>query len=123
MKSRFTGKIIFIAPSDWGLGHSSRCILIIRQLSEENDVILGITPANERFLEEHFPQLEKIVLPSYDVHYSRWLPAWIKVLLQSVKIFRAIRLEKDALARIVAEKKIDVVISDTRFGFRNNGKY
>ena len=39
-------KIIFIAPLDWGMGHSSRCISIIRGLKKQSTIIIGVTTKN-----------------------------------------------------------------------------
>ena len=51
-------KIIFIAPLDWGMGHSSRCISIIRGLKKQNTIIIGVTVKNIKiFL--------KIITPLY----------------------------------------------------------
>lgn len=52
-------KIIFIAPLDWGMGHSSRCISIIRCLKKQNTIIIGVTTKNIKFFDSYFPELKK----------------------------------------------------------------
>jgi hypothetical protein len=123
MNLRISGKTILIAPSDWGLGHSSRCVPLIRQLSKNNVVILGTTSLNEPYFDSLFSHLEKIPLPRYGIRYSRWLPAWLKMLLKSPWILRTIIIERHALSKIVASRGIEIVISDCRFGLHNAGTH
>lgn len=114
-----SGKTIFISPLDWGLGHSTRCVPIIKDLLKNNNVIIGVSELNKFFFEEHFPTLQKIDLPSYNIQYSKNLPVWLKVLFQFSKIKRVIDKENKLLKEIIKENKIDLVISDNRFGLYN----
>lgn len=112
----FSGKVIFIAPLDWGLGHATRCVPIIRRLEKQNTVILGVTPVVKKIFDEEFPQLRQVELPSYNISYSSWLPLWMKLGLEWPRIVSVIREEQKLLLQIVHAHKIDVVISDSRFG-------
>lgn len=113
-------KTIFISPLDWGFGHSTRCVPIIYKLLKTNKVIIGVTPINKQFFELHFPDLQKINVPSYGIKYSKRLPVWLKILSQFSKIKAVIEQEKKLLEKIIIENSIDVVISDNRFGLYNN---
>ena len=53
-------KIIFIAPLDWGMGHSSRCISIIRSLKKQNTIIIGVTVKNIKIFDSYFPELKNV---------------------------------------------------------------
>jgi uncharacterized protein (TIGR00661 family) len=112
-------KTIFISPLDWGFGHSTRCVPIIYKLLKTNKVIIGITDVNKQFFELHFPDLQKINVPSYGIKYSKRLPVWLKILSQFSKIKAVIRQEQKLLEKILIENSIDVVISDNRFGLYN----
>lgn len=110
-------KTIFIASLDWGLGHATRCVPIIRALSENNNkIILGVTPLTNTIFEEEFPELKKVEVPAYKVKYSNFLSISIKLILDSLRIFRVIKEENKLLQDIITEHKIDIVISDNRFG-------
>ncbi len=109
-------KTIFISPLDWGLGHATRCVPIIKELSINNKVIIGTSSLNRSFFDKNFPTLQKINLPSYNISYSKNLPVWIKILIQWPKINAVIDEEKKLLEKIIIENKIDLVISDNRFG-------
>ena len=112
-------KTIFISPLDWGLGHATRCIPIINALQKNNKVIIGTTHLNSKLFDEYFPSLQKILMPSYNIQYSKKLPAWLKILIQSPKIKQVIKEENKLLEQIIIENKFDFVISDNRFGLHN----
>lgn len=111
-----SGKTIFISPIDWGLGHASRCIPIINELKGKNKIIIGVTKKNDFFFREYFPDLEQKQIVSYNVSYSKFLPLWLKLFLQWPSINSSIKKEKQELEKIITEQKIDLVISDNRFG-------
>lgn len=112
----FTGKTIFVSALDWGLGHATRCVPLINSLKNNNKIILGVTPLTSVIFDEEFPDLEKITVPSYNIRYSRIFPVGVKLLLDSPKILSVMKAEKAQLRKIIVEKKIDIVISDSRFG-------
>ncbi len=115
----FSGKTIFIAPLDWGLGHATRCVPLIKRLSKNNTVIIGTTGANRDFFERYFPLLQKINLPSYNIRYSKTWPQWLKILWQWPHIASVIKQERKIIGTLITGKKIDVVISDNRFGLHH----
>lgn len=112
----FTGKVIFYSALDWGLGHATRSVPIIKQLLKNNTVILGITPLTKFIFDEEFPELKKIELPAYNIKYSKILPLWINLGLSFPRISQIIADENKFLDKIISENKIDAVISDCRFG-------
>jgi spore coat polysaccharide biosynthesis predicted glycosyltransferase SpsG len=111
-----TNKTIFFSALDWGLGHATRCVPIIRALEKNNKIIIGVTPLTRIIFDEEFPQLEKINVPAYNIKYSSVFPLWLKLLLDWPGISRVIKEENNLLRKIISENKIDAVISDSRFG-------
>lgn len=113
---------VLVAPLDWGLGHATRCIPLIRELLAQNcEVIVGAEGLVKALLEKEFPEMLFLPLPGYRVHYSRnkrWL-GW-KMFLQAPGIFRRIYSERRWLKKIIEEQRISLVISDNRFGLSNN---
>lgn len=98
------------------MGHASRCVPIIQDLKKNNEVIIGVTKLNDFFFESYFPELQKITIPSYNISYSKNIPLWLKLALQWPAINKVIRKEHLVLQQIIHEHKIDLVISDNRFG-------
>ena len=108
---------ILVSPLDWGLGHATRCIPIIRHLREKGvEVVIAADGAPLKLLQEQFQGIEFVTLKGYRVKYSRFLPASAKVALQIPKIKRAIKREHLELEKLIKEKRIDAVISDNRYG-------
>lgn len=110
------GKTIFISALDWGLGHATRCVPLIKQLLPDNKIILGVTPLTALVFDEEFPDLEKVNVEPYDIKYSHRFSVGFKLLLDARRIFSVIKKEHEQVKRIVADHNIDVVISDNRFG-------
>jgi uncharacterized protein (TIGR00661 family) len=110
-------KKILITPLDWGLGHATRCIPIIRLLhSSGHVVILAGSGASLDLLQEEFPALSVIQLPAYNPEYPKGNGMTWKMSLQIPKFLKAIRNEHRVIEKVVVEKKIDLVISDNRYG-------
>lgn len=114
---------ILIAPLNWGLGHATRCIPIIRYcISQGKEVIIASDGEALELLSEEFPQLERIKLPSYNVKY-KGQSLFSIVFSNSFKIFLAIVKEHFALKSILKEYNLDAVISDSRFGLWSSKMY
>jgi uncharacterized protein (TIGR00661 family) len=113
-------KKVLVAPLDWGLGHATRCIPVIQELIKQgHEVLIAADDNVEHLLKEEFPELKFIYFRGYHVSYSSRLPAWFKILIQLPKILIRIIAEHRQLKKIIREHKIDVVISDNRFGLWN----
>jgi predicted glycosyltransferase len=107
---------ILIAPLDWGLGHTTRCVPIIRQLLRaKREVVFAGNDVQQTFIAASFPGLRCLNLPGYGVKYSAgtFLP---NILRQIPKILRRIRQEHHWLLHTVRNEGIDAVISDNRYG-------
>lgn len=108
---------VFVSPLDWGLGHAARCVPLVKYLFEKNiEVIIGAEGSHLLFLKEHFPTIEYVEFPGYQISYSDILPVNIKVLLQFPNITSAIHAEHKLLNQLIEQKEINVVISDNRYG-------
>lgn len=111
-------KNILVAPLNWGLGHATRCIPIIRELQ-----LHGFTPiiASDgvalNILQKEFPQLQTVELPSYEIEYAKdgadfkW-----KLIKNSPKMIQAIFEEKKLVKALVKKYALKGIISDNRLG-------
>ena len=62
---------ILIAPLNWGLGHATRCIPLIRQyMAQGHEVVLGGDGESLMLLRKTFPELRAIDLPSLELRYA-----------------------------------------------------
>ncbi len=111
-----SGKTIFISPLDWGLGHATRCVPIIKELSLNNKIIIGVTQLTKKIFDEEFPSLEKVDVPPYGITYSKLFPLWVKLAADWPRILKVIKTEHTVTKFVVDKYKADVIISDSRFG-------
>ncbi len=114
---QFQNKRILIAPLDWGIGHATRCVPIIRSLIlNQNKVIIAASGAALAFLQKEFPEQEFLEWHSYDIRYSSSKTQTWVILCQIPKILWRIYKEHLFLKKIIKDKSIEIVISDNRFG-------
>ena len=113
-----TPKNILVAPLNWGLGHATRCIPIIKALQENNYVpIIASDGIALELLRKEFPYLQMLELPSYHIEYAKngqnfkW-----KLLKNCPKMIDAIWEEKSMVKSWIKKYKIDGIISDNRLG-------
>lgn len=109
---------ILIAPLDWGLGHATRCIPIIRALEKNGyQLIIAGEGAQTHLLQTEFPNIPLIPLKGYRISYAKHPIAFIfGILMQVPKILLAIHHEKRWLRKMIQEQGIQLVISDNRYG-------
>jgi len=106
-----------ICPLDWGIGHATRCVPVIRHFL---DLGFRVVIASDRrplaFLRREFPDLEFVRFPGTHVIYPQRSMMVLKMLIQGPKLFGGIRKEHKLLRKIIAEHEIDLVFSDNRYG-------
>lgn len=115
--------VVLVAPLDWGLGHATRCVPVIRECLQAGfEVIIAAERSQKALLEPEFPGLDFVNLKGYRLNYasSAWLTV-IKIVFQIPKILIAINKENKWLENFTKEKHLDIIISDNRFGLYKNG--
>ncbi|HLY71783.1 MAG TPA: glycosyltransferase [Puia sp.] len=124
-KSAISKPTILIAPLNWGLGHASRCIPIIKSLiANETTVIVACGDSQKHLLQAEFPSLRYIDLPGYDLKYGQNKGlTLLKIIYQIPKILIRIKSENRWLSGLVAKERIDAVISDNRYGLFSSAVY
>ncbi|HEU5166578.1 MAG TPA: glycosyltransferase [Chitinophagaceae bacterium] len=113
------GKKLLVVPLDWGLGHATRCVPVIRDLINNNcEVWLAGEGAQENLLREEFPSLPFLPLKGYRIKYAK-NGFTGKLLLQIPSILRSIKEENKWLKEQVGKYGFDAVISDNRYGLHH----
>lgn len=109
---------ILIAPLNWGLGHATRCIPLIRQyMANGDEVVLGGDGDSLLLLHRTFPELRIINLPSLKLYYDKDFKQR-KFYWRSIPILlRSAIADHYYLRQFLAIERFDLVISDNRFGF------
>lgn len=111
-------KRILVAPLNWGLGHATRCIPIIKALIAQGfEPVIATDGEALKLLQKEFPRLSSVELPSYNVRYAKNGKLFkFKLLIDSPKLLKAIKAEKKATKSIVENNNISGIISDNRLG-------
>lgn len=117
-----SAKRILIAPLDWGLGHTTRCVPIIRSLQAlGHEVVFAGDKKQQSFIRQSFPQIDVRFLQGYRVRYSRYM-LMFTLLWQLPRLLNTIRKEHQWLKDILSRENIDGIISDNRYGLWNPKK-
>jgi predicted glycosyltransferase len=108
---------VLVTPLDWGLGHATRCVPLIRELIRQgHEVEVASSAGALRLLQLEFPLLEFFELPSYQPEYSVSSNLLPKLIRQSTKFLSAIRQEHRLIEEIAKSRAIQTIISDHRYG-------
>jgi predicted glycosyltransferase len=109
---------ILLAPLDWGLGHATRCIPIVRSLQENgHEVVLAADGAAAVLLSIEFPGIKIKVLKGYGIRYSKNASLFGSMLQQLPGILKSIRYEQQWLRELLKKEQFHLIISDNRPGF------
>jgi len=113
------GKIL-ICPLNWGLGHATRCVPVIRQLlAEGHEPVVAADGFPLEFLRQEFPSLRFVHLPSYSVYYAAGKSQVGAMLFNFPNIITGIIREHFWLRDMLLSEHFDQIISDNRFGMWN----
>ena len=111
---------ILISPLDWGLGHATRCIPIIRQLLKSgHKITLAGNGRSLVLLEKEFPLLKTIELQGFSPSYPKSGKMLLHLLLLLPKFIFSILREHQQLSNVLSTNSFDVIISDNRYGLFN----
>jgi len=118
MNYNSANKTILIAPLNWGLGHATRCIPIIKALQDNNYIpIIASDGVALELLKKEFPYVQTLKLPSYQIEYAKngknfkW-----KLLKNFPEMVKAIWNEEKKIRKWIKKYDIDGIISDNRLG-------
>lgn len=112
-----THKTFLLAILNWGLGHATRCILIIEKLLEKgHQVVLASDGLALALLKREFTNLPFVELPAYKIRYPQKGSMFFSLLWQTPRLLKTIEQSHQLIENTVAEYKVDCIISDNRYG-------
>lgn len=111
-------KKILIAPLEWGLGHTSRCVPLAQHYhSQGYDIFFAGNQIQQQLFKAACPFVRLLDLEGYGVVYPKKAAAFIvKIASQIPKIQQAVNREHRWLRRQMREHQFDVILSDNRYG-------
>lgn len=106
-----------VAPLNWGLGHASRCVALVRRLlASGDDVVIGGDGESLVLLRQHFPELRYVELAPLELRYSRGNSQMWAMLASIPKVLRWMIHDHRRLQEIQRVEQFDRIVSDNRFG-------
>jgi hypothetical protein len=117
--TRMPRRILF-AVHDWGLGHATRSLVLIRALVARGDdviVLMAESPGLQLLRTELGDACEYHCYTDLPKPFSRY-PAWfyIRMSLATPIVWLRFELEQRLTEKLVRERRIDAVVSDSRLG-------
>ena len=113
-------KTILICPLNWGLGHASRDIPIIRRLICEGfRIIVAADYPIIKLIKSEFPDIETEYFPGLQITYSSKNSQVTHLLKQLPSAFKWVSREKKHTALLVKKYNPVCIISDNRYGVRH----
>lgn len=110
-------KRVLVCPLDWGIGHATRCVPVIRILQEEGfEVIVAADKRPLEFLRREFPEIRFFRFPGVPIRYSKSNRMALRMLRLAPSLLQSIKEEHKILRYIVDQTNADLVISDNRYG-------
>lgn len=115
---------VLICPLDWGLGHATRCIPIIRELILNGAEVMVAADGHPLILlQSEFPDINFIKFPGYNIRFGRKIPVGLKLLTEVPRLLCLIAREHHQIKQLVKQHHIDLVISDNRYGLWDRSIY
>ncbi|MGD0079911.1 MAG: hypothetical protein ABSB80_04600 [Methanoregula sp.] len=108
---------VFVSPLNWGLGHASRDVPIIRELlSHGHDVTIGTSGNALAFLKKECPECGFIPFEDYPIPHNNgriFLPTYTAYIPRLIEAYLS---ERKRAEKIFSENAFDLIISDSRSG-------
>lgn len=110
-------KTVLVAVLDWGLGHATRSIPVVRELIKQNArVLIAGDGSSLSLLKQEFPDLKFYELPAYAIRYPQAGSMVWTIAKQFAHLQKVIQHEFKVVAEIVDDENVDAIISDNRYG-------
>ena len=116
---------ILIAPLDWGLGHTTRCLPIVKAFQRQGaEISVACNEPQAGLLKPEIQGIRLLRLEGYGLQYAgSERTTTLKIALQIPKILTSIKRENQWLRDLLNREKFDLVISDNRYGLHHPSVY
>jgi Glycosyltransferase family 28 C-terminal domain len=112
---------ILVAPLDWGLGHATRCVPLIRGFQAEgHEVFLAGNGRSGLWLRQHFPSLPYLDdIPGMEITYPTGGSIPWHLFKQNRRMLKVVHAEHQWLKDKLNSQAFDLVVSDNRYGLHS----
>lgn len=110
--------LIFYSALDWGLGHTTRSIVIIQEfLNHGCKVVVACNSTQKNIFKREFDNIEFVHLGGYNIKYGRnGVLTRGLIVSQLPEILTKVKNEKRWLDDFLAKNEVNAVVSDNRYG-------
>jgi len=117
MNERMQARRIFFAPLDWGLGHVTRILPLIRRFLQQGDQVYVATRGRAlELLKRETPACAFLDFPQYPIRYPRSKYFVTRFMFITYpQMLLAMWKEKQALHKLHQLHHFDIIFSDNRF--------
>lgn len=113
-------KRILISPLNWGMGHVARCIPLVDQLlKQDNEVIIAGDETQLKIFVQYFPSLEMVLHAGYPFRFGEKGNFAMDLAARFLALNKRLKDELKETEELVKKYRIDLVISDHRYGLRS----
>ena len=117
-------KTVLIAPLDWGMGHLTRCLPIVRTLEKNNNrVVFAGTAFQCNWMSREVSGLITELIRGFDIKLDTSKSTYFQMLSQSAKMRSVFKQENLDAENLVSKYGADIVLSDNRYGFKSDEAY
>lgn len=114
-------KRILISPLNWGWGHVARCIPLIAQLQGRgNRIYIACTKEQKTVFQEYLNEIEYLDHEGYPFRFGGKGHFVWDMLRVGRDLKKRLKTEELQVEKIIHEHRVDLVISDHRYGFRSS---
>lgn len=109
---------VLVSPLNWGLGHATRCIPVIRYFLQQGSKVSLASDGNAlQLLKDEFPDLHSLELNSSQVTYSTsGFFFYLNLMLQGDGLKKRAQKDEVLIEDYIDKHGVDLLISDHRFG-------
>jgi len=110
-------KKVFISPLNWGLGHATRLLPLIKYLLDKNYVVyIGAAGRSKEVLQQEVKECIFVEFPGYPIKYpqTRFFVTRFMLIIFP-KMLQAMKNEQNKLRILHQQYDFDLIISDNRF--------
>jgi hypothetical protein len=114
-------KTILISPLNWGMGHVSRCIPLIKKLAKQNNQIFIACSDSQRIVFESYFEKDIVYInhEGYPFRFNGRGNFILDSIFNLKKLKKRHESELYQVSKLVDEYGIEIIISDHRYGFRS----
>jgi uncharacterized protein (TIGR00661 family) len=115
---------VLVCPLDWGIGHATRCVPVIRKFMELGDeVVIAADGRPYAFLKKEFPQCRLIRFDGARITYSDRGGFAARIFRLSPYLLRSYFRERNVLKKIIRAEDPAIIISDNRYGLWHSNRF